>query len=1169
MLRLKSLELHGFKSFADKTKLTFPGGISCVVGPNGCGKSNIADAVSWVLGEQSAKSLRGDKMEDVIFAGSSSRKPSSHAEVTMTWIRLEALQADDEDQLVITRRLYRNGVSEYLMNASVCRLKDIQSALMDFGMGTRAYSLIEQGRIGQIINSKPTDRRGIIEEAAGILKYKLRRRESELKLRAAEDNLTRINDIINEVQKQRAHLNRQVGKARRYKNIKDEMRELEHSILVFDLTHMNRELARLAQSYNDANGREAKIHAEIGKLDANITALRQKMIAAEQNLRTLEATHNKHISDIALAEAQIAFSQSKATERQQQLTAYAQDRLNADEEQARLTQRIAERDTEHKALEGQLAAQSQTQDQQKQVVDRVSLNLATVTSELDTSYKQHRDAVANKMAAEAELKQIQQQLASMADQHKRVMQQLSEHDRELLDLSQSRTKFEALRQEQQVELDTLQKSLQKQTEEHELSLNQRTSARQLAQELGQKKQSLTDRLNHLESLWQSKRDVSDDAKRILQRTGLKLLRDVLDSNHTHDAAVEAALEHLLEAFVVDDDGQAELLSKAASGSTYRVINLAANLEETRELEVPPGATLLIELLRADHHLLAHIKPLIAHLALAPECPVEDLKVLALAHAHLTFVARDGKSLVQGSLTQYRSPGKSLGFLTMKGEIQDTQAARTANEQALSEAEQAKVIAEDRAKQAAETLDGIKQKRIALERDHMVLQQQLHHVEATHQRLQQRVILDKSQAEQLNQNQHQLKDRASALETERSRAEEQIATHASQVRQLEAQVAIQRQAHHEAHTELTRVTEQLRGMILMVQRLKSDMEHLKQTREQLQHRISKGEDQKKAWEADIQTCLTQVTEHQVAIKNLMHLRSEAEASVKQSEAQLKQQQTTADQLEAQRKQLHQNRDDVRAEQGRYELETARLSSKVAHLEDRFLSNRGEPFSLAKSGTPLDPETIDAARFELEDLTRKLSSLGTVNLLAIEEFDEIETRYAFLVDQQKDLIDSIAEIRTTIHNLNRVSVEKFKKAFEAINRDFGSIFVDLFGGGEARLELLDESDMLETGIDMLVQPPGKKLQNAMLMSGGEKALTAIALLLAVFQFRPSPFCLLDEVDAPLDDANVSRFIHKIEELKGETQFIVITHQKPTMAAASSLFGVTMENTGCSKLVSVRFD
>lgn len=1172
MLRLKSLELHGFKSFADKTKLTFPGGISCVVGPNGCGKSNIADAVSWVLGEQSAKSLRGDKMEDVIFAGSSSRKPSSFADVTMTWIRLEALSKQDEDQLIITRRLHRNGVSEYLMDGKACRLKDIQTALMDFGMGSKAYSIIEQGRIGQILNSKPTERRAIIEEAAGIMKYKIRRRESELKLRSAEDNLTRINDIINEIQKQRSHLNRQVGKARRYKHLKDEIRELDYQLLNFELVRYHDELRQLAKAYQQADKREITHNAELGKQDAAITQLRQRLIQEEQSLRAMESAYNQIINQINLFEERIKFNQAKAAERQQQLTAYASERVAYQEENNRINEKMAllqvdlqNHENKHKQGQSQLGEVQTSYKTAKQGLDQAVLSLDGVAKTI----RQLADANANLNAERNQLdlrvQQLQQQSTDMNAQLHSLKEEQSSLDQHRIQQQQNNLEKDDDLSEQVKQLQELEAQLPQVTE-------QKRSAQEQLQQHERKCQSLKDRIEHLQAILDSRRDIADDLKQILNRCRqpVTLLRDLVDSTHTYDAALERALEGLLDSFVVKTDEEATVIQEAAQGRPYQWIDLRQYPTATAKQNTPANTIAAADLLSVDDKLAAHLRPLLADVYVCLGKQSES-QTLWLEHPGLRFISEDGLIQWRSSLTQIKGNKKTLGFLSLKGELQQANKDLKGLLKQQGPLVEHQTMAQLALDQLQNDLDKLRRQRHQMEKEQLVARQKLDHLLSVKARLDARVIADQKHEQAIKQQNDQCRARIIELEG-------QIKNQHAELKELELKyqdgqqrLEGDREKHQRLHAELATVEAQQQALESATKRIKSELEHLQLSHTQLDARMLRGEQQKASWESDIQNALRSSDELSVQIKNAINTKSESHERLKNQEQLLAELQTQASGMENSRKAMLQIRDDVRAEQGRFELETARVSSKVAHLEEKFLSNKGQAFARNEVQTE---DLIDADQFSqkkqvVDELNRKLQALGTVNLLAIEEFEEIETRYTFLVEQQKDLIDSIAEIRSAIHKLNRISIDKFKSAFEVINTQFSKIFVDLFGGGEARLELLDDSDVLESGIDMLVRPPGKKLQNALLMSGGEKALTAIALLLAVFQYRPSPFCLLDEVDAPLDDANVNRFINKIEELKGDTQFIVITHQKSTMTAASSLFGVTMENSGCSKLVSVKFD
>jgi chromosome segregation protein len=1167
MLRLESLELCGFKSFADRTKIPIADGTTCIVGPNGCGKSNISDAICWVLGEQSAKSMRGSKMEDVIFAGAAQRKAAGQAEVIMTWRRLEPLSEAQGQSLVLTRRLYRNGESEYLINQNPCRLKDIQSALWDHHMGSRAYSIIEQGRIGQILNAKPQERRNIIEEAAGIAKYRQRRHESELKLAAAEDHLTRIQDILGEVQKQRANLQRQVGRATRYRSMAEELRQLETRLLDFDLAQASVDLGQTLHIQDAAQKKEWNLTTQLVALDARISVKRTDLMQQEQALRSGEGRLAEIIRQMDLDEATRRFELQRREERHLAVQ-------RAVLELSRLSGERVERKERLKVL------------QQEEEGLRIGLEQAKTQAEADDLHLQRaRTQAEQRRKAEAALRlefeqaagrerslrsagdRGQARLAEWEAQGQAAQGVLSElatalatADRELAGslqaLTQQEEKLVASRQEL-----AQRQAWQNQAESLLQQLLQREG------ELTRERQRLEDRLAHLRQICQERAHLPEELNRALsaQAEQAPLLRDVLNSRHHYDAALELALQDLVDSLLLPDEPSLEKWRQTLQNTGFSAFVLGDGDEAPPEPAEPEGLVSVMGQLLAPPPVLCVLEEHLRDHYIVLQGELADWSD---AFPEWTFLDVFGLVRRRGAHVQCR--GGAGGFLQIKGEQDELEqresellaeqatlgdrllAARAQSQDARRQTEQSQGALrqqEEAVWQADALRRGLNDRRLGIALRQQEEQLRLSQRQEQVQSLREEVVC---QCQEMAQLQTVLAEKGKELAGFRSEAEKREVELAG----IQAVLAAAREKAAASEALLQRI-------VLESGRLARQEQEQAAAQDELEQRNRSWREEIEGIEASTAALLEKISVSQKDRELLKTTLIAQEEGIQALRNSLEEAETT-------RKQLVDQRDDLRAEQGRAELEAARLQGRMVQWQEKYLAVTGSqwnPEQRVADGLAAETDA-EPLRRECLDLATRLHALGPVNLLAIEEFDEVEARRTFLENQQKDLIDSIAEIRSTIQKLNRLCVEKFRETFQAVNALFSANFQELFGGGSACLHLLEEDRPLESGIDLLVQPPGKKLQNALLLSGGEKAMTAIALLFAIFEYKPSPFCLLDEVDAPLDEVNVTRFMKKLELMKRQTQFIIITHHKLTMNAASHLVGVTMEETGCSKIVSVQF-
>jgi chromosome segregation protein len=1245
-MRLERLQISGFKSFSERSELAFDEGVTAIVGPNGCGKSNVADAITWVLGEQSAKSLRGDKMEDVIFNGSDARKPGGAAEVKLRLSGLPApadgngngngngnsaisLAAGDDlahvaevftRDVEVTRRLYRSGESEYLIDGEVCRLRDVHELLMDTGLGAKAYAIIEQGKIGMILSSRPADRRQLIEEAAGITKYKARRRAAELKLEAAQQNLTRIDDIVFEVEKQRGSLKRQSAKARRYRKLRDELRRWEKVLFARRYRELAHSIEAARARLSEARQREGAAAARLAEVEADLSRLKIEQAEADSRAAAVREEAHARELDINRRQQQIELNRHQSetlAARGAEIEQEVRD-LDARREPARLeleSRREALTEAERareaaaailaEASEAHAAAQRQIEGLESDVEAArgqvfAALNAATAlrhAMEHATTQKERVVETLGKLDVESE-------------DHRRETDKVEGDAQAASDaIARAHEALDAIRMQRAVR----ESALTAARSEHEQRVR---SLRAREQELA----GMHARLASLEELEASRAGFGDAARMVLVQANGHVgqqgaVADYLEVDGRYERAVEACLGELLQHVIVERHDQAaaglQLVREHDAGRCgFVVVDPVSNGHHPRDTMRMPGVVPVSDVLRiSGPHVLTIQKVL-------PEAYIADTFEQAVAMSRQTMVpvaTVDGDVFRGPHVVSGGAKAEARGILQTKREIKELrerlageQAAvmrlteqTTALELAIAEASSsiAALLAEQhRQEKAVVGLDG-QLERTAEDRARLGRKAEVIALERARAE-QERDALDARYAEA-----HQALDR---LHDEQRIADERLA--AAQRRLIDAREAVDElsgraaaaRAEHAGLLErasalaadVTRLEESARDLADRIAARTTEMETTRARRESLLQAVADGE---LTLDQDIRS-LDTLREHlRVADEAAAGLREKVDAQdfvirearwvlddVRKQSTELEVARATA---EADLTHLAQTcadavqctLDDVLGEVEQMEAAGQTTPDVVAMAADEpdpdADESQMEQTASAGDADSSRPDTLAPASMTAEEailaLKNKIDRLGPVNMMAIEEFDELETRHTFLTTQRKDLVDSIAKTVEAIERIDETTKVRFHDAFTAIQENFQQMFATLFGGGHAGLTLLDENDPLESGIDIVASPPGKRLQSVQLLSGGEKALTAIALMFAIFKYKPSPFCLLDEIDAPLDDANVARFVEMLQGMLDRTQFILITHNRRTMEIADRLYGVTMEEPGVSKLISVQLN
>ena len=1204
MLKIKRVEMQGFKSFCERTELRFNGhGIAAVVGPNGCGKSNISDAICWVLGEQSAKSLRGTRMEDVIFAGTRDRKPLGMAYVTMTLVDPEVYQeniahkimpvADGEKrpngEVTITRRLFRSGESEYLIDGRPARLRDIQDIFMGTGLGPESYAIIEQGRIGQILSSKPQDRRSVIEEAAGITRFKTRKRLAEAKLESAKQNLARVYDIVEEVTRQVNSLKRQAAKARRYGELKEELDarlrvalsgkyrliERDAAKTALDLNQAAAELKSVSEGVAEREQAHERAQAACYELEQRLTAARQilaeKNVEAERTRGRLEA----QVKESGAIEQRIAQGETETREIGVRLEALGEEiaahRQTVDLIEGQIGEartRVLEINQQREALQAKMQQRQKAIEDGRQTILRLLGEASTLKNQLA---------------------QIQEYLAGVERETLRSSREEQTAAAEIERLEAAAKKLKEVAAERQLELEAV--TGERRGAEEDLTAR-RAAAAGLRREIDVAKSELAQiqaRKDSLEQVLAHRTYTTECVKRLFASLEkgkaedlkpLGVLADFVEVDPRFEKPAEEFLHDELEYVVVKDWHQAErgldFIRAELDGRATFLVHPEPNGKSVDRLPEPPIGpetgivARLSESLKLTNGLRDRAADLLPRLSLC--FLAEDRAAaqrLAAAYPHLYFLLSEGLCYHGHTVTGGKK--SAAGPLAMKREARELavklQARRIALDDQLARLDG--LSREISGLEAdVERLRALQQSR---ERDRVALDHDMRKLGEDLARANSRVSVARLELERLQRDATKAAEQRErsqaaidAKEMTRADREEALNSEREELEKLDAQAAAISEEHAEIRAKLAAVEERRRGEHAAMARLEQQFREIGARRAALAPEIERlGEHRSRLLANNIELdrrsseLAKEIAETEAATAEMALRESAVREALREGEEALKL-------LRAAVEENYERR-------ARIEVDLVRKQADLKYLDE--VSRRDLNCPVAELSAADDPiPDLDASQ-EAErvaaEIRERIEALGPVNHTALEEFQEAQQRLDFLSSQRQDLIDSIRDTEKAIQEIDEVSRRKFGEAFEAINAFFRDTFQTLFGGGTGEMRLTDQENLAESGIDIVCSPPGKRLQNVLLLSGGEKALAAMALLMAVFRYQPSPFCVMDEVDAPLDEVNIGRLTRLIQEMSLQTQFVMITHSKRTMEAAQSLYGVTMQEPGVSRLVSVKMD
>ena len=1262
MLKLRKVDLIGFKSFCERTAITFSGnGTTCIVGPNGCGKSNVVDAISWVLGEQSHKSLRAERMSDCIFNGTAKRPPMGLSEVMITLedpeladaarfiiegaaqsaenaadaaspsegfssreneetaegaperLAAEATEsAEGADasaglkpgrrkrtadkpavqakpgEVVVGRRLYRSGQSEYLINGRVARLRDIQDLFMGMGLGPDSYAIIEQGRIGQILSTKPMERRAIIEEAAGVTKFKSKKRLAEAKLESSKINLSRVNDIVVEVEKQLGSLKRQASKARRYAEIREQMRGIIRQVLASKARELDTEAGRLAHLLGEFAAREAQQTEAIRAQELEQGQLSQKTYSLDAELRQNQNLFSQAALELDRAENRIVFNQHRGLElesRRKQLDAELEQTL----QQAAQTgvRRAAQQETSAALSEQSRRLEALIEQAAEKNQDLIRRAQQTELSMEDLRQKAGQYAE-DLIHLHGEQRQSEEALAHYAEAQSRL--QAEEH--QLLEESlRVRERADAAAAAWQAAADRT-RALEKQLREiQERMAGLRRSQQEAAADAeaaraalagararrGTLEQILDDHSYTAEAV-QKLFAANEDTSRGFRAVGV--LADYAEVEPQYEGAVEQFLSDELEYVVVETFDHARtgvaLLRDEMGGRATFFVDSLRTLNFKADEPVAP--------FRAEHGVVSRLDKLVEFrdpLGAAAKQFLPRLRSaflvdsaaaaeeLARKNPQYHFVTPEGTSY-HGRMVTGGRPDQA-GPLGMRRELRGLDAEIIQLERRVEQAHAAleRIAAELRAnEQALEETAGLHR-----EAEKSVLLAAHHREQANSElaRLGMDLGVCQKDLERLCAEMQAAGQRAASAQQRHATAlESRTAAEAGSIRAAEelAELREQLQAHQEEsgrlRAEHAAFLERLAGAESLAARLAEEQQ-------QIERRESSLREQLAALQAECSAMDSQTVELQQQLEALRAEKSRLEARRAGLERDWDEARNRTAHVDDALRHARQSLEDLRGERSHHEVERARNDSDRNHLRETCLAELGaHPEDLiAQEPALLSGEELAVAETSYREMKARIEAMGPVNMMALEEYNECEQRFGFLTRERDDLLQSISDTQQAIQELDEVSRRRFEEAFVVINANFAVAFRTLFGGGTGEMRLTEPDSSGEAGIDVAAQPPGKRLQNVLLLSGGEKAMTALALLIAIFRFQPSPFCILDEVDAPLDEANVARFTRLLAEMSTHTQFIVVTHNRRTMETASVLYGVTMQEPGVSKLVSVRWD
>ncbi len=1190
-MRIKKLDIAGFKSFKDRTVIQFDKGITGIVGPNGCGKSNIVDALMWVMGEMSAKHLRGNNMSDVIFGGSEDYTSSGMAEVSLTLQNDEGafpVKYAKHSEIMVTRRLHRSGESEYLINKESVRLRDVQEIFMDTGAGSKGFSIIEQGKIGEIITAKPLDRRSLIEEAAGITKFKARKKESQRKLASTDQNLVRLQDIIGELKRQLDSLHRQAKRAERYRSLKQEIEKIDLWVSSRQYLQLKISVEEAQVSFDEAQGQDVKGEVELREMEVRLLSIKTDIADFENSVtEKQEAYYNVKeqvvLKEKALQELKFEIESTRRSEEQTETLRGEQGARHQllTRDKSELSEKVAVLKTEAEDLKGKFSEKNKTY---QDCYGRI----AEIDDELTEKRRGILGLAQKEAHLEAKIHSMDEQLTESRDRREEKKNLFQELQAKEKDFEKRYKKLTSdLEKQKQLHLD-MTKDVESYEANRQLLTEKLNGKRAEVDGFKDQLNEVTSLLYGLENLQSNFEGFDEGVKSVMfwqkervQRLSAggsvsveeqyNLVSEVVEVPGEYEIAMEAALGTRLQTLLSESDTASleavDFLKNQESGRSSFINSDNergfANLEN-----VPNGKAviaILKDVIKVPEKFSKTVSGLLDGVAVVDS--VKSSLELRDQYRGWSFVTMDGDTLsADGVLTGGAKGSAESGVLKRKREIKELSQKKEEWAGKFNLAKLAMVKLENQLKQVVKDWEEFNKRSVDQEIRVVELKKD---VERGQTEFNQSRSATQSHQTELNHLFEALEEsEKNHLEFKESLKEtlQEKETLEQCVERLQEEYTTSKLSVECLQNEVTEFKVHSVSKNQELEGIEKQLSMVSHSLDDLENHLSRMNDESLRNNESLSSHQLSLQQGQLNLERLIGQVEENRISLAHAKDQYEENATGLRGLEAKVNGMLKERSSYQAimNESHLKLEQAKMreSHLVEHVKEKYMVD----LPVIAHECAQREEDGDEAAVRLEELKLKISKIGEVNLSAIDEYEETQKRYDFLSEQYQDLIDAKEQLRKVIERINRICSKRFKETFVAVDRRFQTVFPVLFGGGEAKLVLIEDSEKDEMGIDIVAKPPGKKLQSISLMSGGEKALTAVALIFSIFLVKPSPYCLLDEVDAPLDDANVARFNDLVMEMSKRSQIIVVTHNKYTMEVVRKLYGVTMQERGVSKMVSV---
>ena len=1175
---LKSIEIHGFKSFANKLVFQFQKGITAIVGPNGSGKSNVGDAVRWVLGEQSAKQLRGSKMEDIIFAGTELRKPQGFAYVAITFDNSDHKLPTSYEEVTVARRVYRSGESEYLMNGTNCRLRDVQELFLDTGIGKEGYSIIGQGQIDKILNGKPEERRELFDEAAGIVKYKKRKAAAEKNLEAERQNLERINDILSELEKQVGPLKTQAEKAREFLRFREELKQFDVNLFLSEFEMLQREEEKLGKNvtivtkdYEDRNAQFERVKEEYAQLERQ---LEQKEIVLEQNKSIIyeKRIHQEQLEgSIKVCHEQILAAKQNDEHYQERVQSVHND---MEKKRSELEKCLQERET----LDSQMKEIQQNKEGMSVSLSGFRQEIEQIGNEID----QHNSTILECLNQNASLKAQREKYNTMYSQSGIRKAELTQ--KILKSKTDEALCEEVLKREEKAFQSVTELIDEKKQRLEELTQKQQQDGRelqQLRQTDSQRQQEFhreQSKLEALKNLTERYDGYGQSIRRVMEQKErnpgiIGVVADIIKVKKEYETAMEIALGGSIQNIVTDNENTAKSLIQFLKKNKYgratflplTAVGKRGSFQKQAALKEEGVLGLASGLVEAEERFSGLVDYLLGRILVVDHID-HAIAVAKKYQNSIRIVTLEGELLNPGGSMSGGAYKNSSNLLSRRREMEDGEAKL---KELQEEWQKVKVRMEQL--QKASQQRNMEKTNLQEELQQLFLEQNTAKIKYEQA---------KADSEAITQGYELIHQESADIEREFADLKNKIAEIDEKMKQIdvqnqesENQIALCNQALEKKKQEEETAREKMAGVSAEVSAFEQKQEFAKLNETRISSELQSLEEEYQRLQENAKDSMSQVSNKE---QEILTLKQQLEQDIKKIEEITEYvEKLTADKeaTSSAHKERMRQREELSEDLGKMDKEIFRLNSQKEKLEEQKENQSNymwEEYELTYN-TALELKTdiqmeLSAMRKNITEIKTKIKALGDVNVNAIEDYRNVSQRYELLHTQHEDLIRSEEVLMGIVEELDVEMRKQFEEKFAQIKVQFDKVFKELFGGGKGNIELVEGEDILEAGISIIAQPPGKKLQNMMQMSGGEKALTAISLLFAIQNLKPSPFCLLDEIEAALDDSNVKRYAQYLHKLTKDTQFIVITHRRGTMAAADVMYGITMQEKGVSTMVSV---